>query len=797
MYQTSDEYKNLVYADSTQHLLKIYIEGEEVNPNHIFDFKISHSLFSNDEFVFGNVTAKSIEFRIHKASLPVTYQNFYVETGIGSEVIPIGYFRLDSIGKEDDDTITINAIDDMVKFEFSYDGSEIALPATMMEVLKDICLKAGVECGSTSFLNDDKQIAVYDNTISAREYLSYIAEQAGGFAFIGRDGKLYVKKIGENIIEVDVKYFQKFTWGEKFKVSRVAYEDGIQDFKFGDKRGNTIWINQENMYIVSSDQVENIYNEYVDFECYSFEGITIIDPALDVGDVIIIDGKKVIYQGSLNYVGKFKVDIESKIQAKTKEETTMTRVSNKIKLRRVQSSIDQMNGKIETLVQEVDENSEKISQTIQTVDGVREEVSQHTTDILNVKNEAIDEAKKEIEKQLEIRLEDYPTTVDVNTIVNTKAGEIETSVEGKVEVKLEDYSKIVEMKQHVKETINTYDRTISEIYITQSDSKKVTDSLSSKISQNTNKIELKLDSSKFTSAAVIGLINNRDGTSTAKINATNINLNGVVTANNYFKINLDGSMEATAGKMAGINIGNKGLFYSGTASDDGFGLWKNGVHFSDGSYIIFHAGANGSNISGAGFRVYQNGSVHATNMTIEGNLSEGRGLCIKGNPSFLDFYTNSGTVTTRLIDYGTQFLFAGNKSFSFVNISNSEYEPIQAESLYLNGTNCRVWTSGHELLLSCTASVGVVNQNNSTYMPIVASDFITGSSRRYKESITDMTEEEASKILEVAVKTFDYRLDSKMRGEGVGGVIAEEIVKLIPGCVSCKEIDGEVVPDRC
>lgn len=144
-YQTSNNYKQLVYSDSTQHLLKIYIEGQEVNPNHIFDFKISHPLFSNDEFCFGSVTSKTVELKIHKMSLPDTCNNIYVTTGIGNEVVPIGYFNLESIKKEDDDTVTITALDNMVKFEFNYDGSTITLPATMMEVLQDICTKAGVE----------------------------------------------------------------------------------------------------------------------------------------------------------------------------------------------------------------------------------------------------------------------------------------------------------------------------------------------------------------------------------------------------------------------------------------------------------------------------------------------------------------------------------------------------------------------------------------------------------------------------------------------------------------------------
>ena len=145
MYQTSNEYKQLVYEDSTQHLLNIYIEGNQVNPDYIFDFKISHTLFSNDEFSLGSVTARLIEFRIYKDSLPNTYNNFYIETGINDEIIPIGHFILDSIEKNDDNTVTIKAIDYMIKFEFNYDGSKLNYPCTILTVLRDICLKAGVE----------------------------------------------------------------------------------------------------------------------------------------------------------------------------------------------------------------------------------------------------------------------------------------------------------------------------------------------------------------------------------------------------------------------------------------------------------------------------------------------------------------------------------------------------------------------------------------------------------------------------------------------------------------------------
>lgn len=229
----------------------------------------------------------------------------------------------------------------------------------------------------------NKEIAVYDNTASGREYLSYISEQAGGFACIGRDGKLYIRKIGEDIAELDIRYLKNMKWGEQFRISRVVYEDGIQSFKKGDEIQNTLWINSNNMYIVDQEQIDNLYNYYKDFKCYGLEAFTIIDPAIDIGDILLIDGRKVIYQGNLSYSGKFTIDIKSYIQSKSKEETTTRNPSQKTINRRVQSQIDQEELRITQLVQETMEHEEKITKVEQDVDGIKQNVE----DVINYKRE--------------------------------------------------------------------------------------------------------------------------------------------------------------------------------------------------------------------------------------------------------------------------------------------------------------------------------------------------------------------------------------------------------------------------
>lgn len=375
MYSTSSNYKEKILQDNTQHLLQIYIDGNKIEGKYILKHKLSNILFENDEFCLGSTPAKTVTLKIHKNALPESYSRFYIESGIADEIVPIGYFNVDEISRADNYTVSLTLIDDMSKFEFNYDGSMLTYPMTLIDVLQDICSKAGVELGSTSFLNSDKQVAVYDSTVTARTYLGYIAEQAGGFAVIGRDGKLYIKTIGEDTAELNLRYFSEYSLGEEFKVSRVAYENGINDFKTGNETNNTIWISSDNMYIVDKEQIINIYNLYKDFDVYSFSGTSIVDPAWDIGDILIIDGKKIVYQGDIEYKGKFKASITSDIQAKTKEETTATKISDATKIRRVQSLIDQINATITLLLQETGEYNEKFVEIQASLDGISQTVA--------------------------------------------------------------------------------------------------------------------------------------------------------------------------------------------------------------------------------------------------------------------------------------------------------------------------------------------------------------------------------------------------------------------------------------
>lgn len=145
MYQTSNNYKLKVYDPSTRHLLKIYINDIEIDKKYILDCKLSKPLFSNDEFTLGSVTSQGVELKLYKTVVPEIIDKIYIESGIIGEIVPIGFFNVDEIGKEDDYTVNLKLLDNMIKFESNYNGSVLNYPCTLKSVLQDICSKVGVE----------------------------------------------------------------------------------------------------------------------------------------------------------------------------------------------------------------------------------------------------------------------------------------------------------------------------------------------------------------------------------------------------------------------------------------------------------------------------------------------------------------------------------------------------------------------------------------------------------------------------------------------------------------------------
>ena len=80
-----------------------------------------------------------------------------------------------------------------------------------------------------------------------------------------------------------------------------------------------------------------------------------------------------------------------------------------------------------------------------------------------------------------------------------------------------------------------------------------------------------------------------------------------------------------------------------------------------------------------------------------------------------------------------------------------------------------------------------------TYAPVYASKFNTSSSRRYKDYVRDITDEDATALLALHPIVYDYK--NKANGTNCEGLYAEDVYEEIPSAVTLAEIDGEMLPD--
>ena len=297
---------------------------------------------------------------------------------------------------------------------------------------------------------------------------------------------------------------------------------------------------------------------------------------------------------------------------------------------------------------------------------------------------------------------------------------------------------------------------------------------------------------------------------------------------------------ASTGQIGGITITSSGISSSGSNSNEGFGLWKTGAHKIDNTYVIFHAGGNNANIGGANFRVLQNGVVYASQLNIISNKNDGTGIHIQGQVPFLDLKANnSSDYTTRIIDYGDQLIIASNSDLTIANKDNTLWRGIRCNRIYFDSTNTLIFEDDGAILLGADQGISCVNGSNTdftsmnaseykflgstimirangdnrwivsranggfrsvtedgnAFAEVRASEFAKQSSRRYKENIKNLSEEEANKLLELNVVTFDYKKDSMMKGKNIAGLIAEDVYKILPNTVTTVKIENEEVAD--
>ena len=383
--------------------MKIYVkQGNNepilINDEYYVEFTKSATLFE-DSFRLGKTICESYSLKLDKeANLSISALNnpdLFLIKDDNNNLLKTLY--VDEV--EFDDTTSIYKLaDGMIKFNFGYDAEpliSIKGYATLLEILQDICEKAGIETDIESFASDDLQVSWYDNTITARNYLQFIGEINNCFFVMTPDNKLAMKQfinvsqteendeviyIQTPIIKANISYdfISDYKVGIQHTITRVVYDNGQNVWTYGEDTGETYYVDTANVFITSSDQVERIYNNLKGFTYYNFTSQNIPIDNLSAGDLInfINENEEEIitfaqYSG-LNYMGdSWFGGISLEVKNSKQEETEIINTTEKIK--RLKITIDRDNNIIK---QEITETNNQVANNTSSINNNYQEIIQ-------------------------------------------------------------------------------------------------------------------------------------------------------------------------------------------------------------------------------------------------------------------------------------------------------------------------------------------------------------------------------------------------------------------------------------
>ena len=221
------------------------------------------------------------------------------------DVIPMGKFTV-AEAYQTSDHITIKGYDNMVKFDdVAFVPSSHLTIQKPYEWLTEMCTACGVTLGSTSaqisvMPNGSRKTGFADvvsDVKSWRDVLGYLATYLGGYAYIGRDGKLYIGQYGSTSADTVPSSFR---YSSNLSDYRTTYdgiyatykEGGVQEYVANSNSGGIVLDIGVNPFLQFSDQTNRLdaLGEIID----AWNGVYYVPydsdmplvPTYDVGDVL-------------------------------------------------------------------------------------------------------------------------------------------------------------------------------------------------------------------------------------------------------------------------------------------------------------------------------------------------------------------------------------------------------------------------------------------------------------------------------------------------------------------------------
>lgn len=318
------------------------------------------------EFYLGSVASYSGKLVIPSASLPAILQRVKVKINNNDYL----HFIVDDVIINDNAEAEISLKDILLNTEVKYDISD-SVPITAIDLFKKICNDFSIPTSTTTFTNEDVEISSYDSELTARDYLSMIAELAGGYMIINSEGELNLKKFSTTSLDnISYDEVDSYKLGEEIEIQRVVYS--FEDTNYQSSRDEnlyTLYLSPDNLFLQLIDEnqfnaiVQNILglkfnNITIETTNKFFIGNQLLNFTNESNTYIMLNQMEASYNGG--FIGSYKNEIDT-----TKKNATspMTQGEN---IKRIRQLINQEEAKITTVLEDISTINDTITNGVYT-----------------------------------------------------------------------------------------------------------------------------------------------------------------------------------------------------------------------------------------------------------------------------------------------------------------------------------------------------------------------------------------------------------------------------------------------
>lgn len=346
--------------------MKVYIKKGTATPVEITDLVVSFNSSNSmqEDRLLGNTPSMMLDLDLNNTDGVLSDcagNTFLIDLKeADSTEIPTQEFIVQEAPEKYTKKLSLNLYDVMIKFNKPYKSSltyEKDKYPTISQQLDEMSNLAGVRIDKTGLSNTvlNKKAQWIDTTIIMRDYIGWIAELSGTNALINESNTLIFRNLFT--ADHDIEFTSDFEKTDLITISRVAYDDGVNLIASGNDTGKTIYIDANNSYCDSQTYTDAILAKYNGQSFYGMSSLkTFGKDTIKLGDTATYDGNKcIVLSIKRKYVGtQSVVELDGEVALKNVD-SVVTKVSDKVRIKRLQVKVDQDANKLEIVAKNLED----------------------------------------------------------------------------------------------------------------------------------------------------------------------------------------------------------------------------------------------------------------------------------------------------------------------------------------------------------------------------------------------------------------------------------------------------------